>query len=347
MTMKASLTCALSLGLAFAGCRDRELDQLIAPEAVQAAERAGAPQPKDNVSSSVKIELGRLLFWDPILSGDRDVACGTCHHPATGYADDHALSFGTGGRTTARNAITVLDAAWNGWTVENPYPDASLAPMFWDNRAKSLENQALGPLTGQAEMRGDHFSEAAILPEIVQRLRAIPEYVTRFEGAFGRAIVQDDVVRAIAAFERTLVTVPSFERYLAGDTSAMNDAQKHGFDVFRRSGCSRCHNGPMLSDFALHKFSRDGDGFRTASLRNVLRTAPYMHDGRAANLEQVFEIYRNVDRRADDAFDDLRVPRDDDRSDVIQFLQAASDGVYDDRVPDAVPSGLRVGGSSR
>jgi cytochrome c peroxidase len=127
----------------------------------------------------------------------------------------------------------------------------------------------------------------------------------------------------------------------------MNDAQKHGFDVFRRSGCSRCHNGPMLSDFALHKFSRDGDGFRTASLRNVLRTAPYMHDGRAANLEQVFEIYRNVDRRADDAFDDLRVPRDDDRSDVIQFLQAASDGVYDDRVPDAVPSGLRVGGSSR
>ena len=127
----------------------------------------------------------------------------------------------------------------------------------------------------------------------------------------------------------------------AGSLSA--EAQR-GVETFRDSGCSRCHSGPMLSDFSLHHFTRGGEAIRTPSLRNVTRTAPYMHDGRAANLDQVFDIYRRIDDNADPLFRNLRSPDDGDRAAVIAFLQSASDGDFDHSVPDAVPSGLAVGG---
>ncbi len=115
-------------------------------------------------------------------------------------------------------------------------------------------------------------------------------------------------------------------------------------EEFRDAGCSRCHSGPMLSDFELHAFTRGGEAVRTPSLRNVMRTAPYMHDGRASNLAEVFDIYRRVDGRADPLLRNLRVPGRGDRNDVEAFLQSASDGDFDKSVPDSVPSGLKVGG---
>jgi cytochrome c peroxidase len=220
--------------------------------------------------------------------------------------------------------------------------------MFWDNRARSLESQARGPLTGASEMRGSSFDERTIFVELVRRLTDIPEYVDMFAAAFGSPAIDDTaIVRAIATFERTLVTVPSYQRWLAGDASAISASAKRGVDEFRQAGCSRCHSGPMLSDFSLHRFTRGGEPIRTPSLRNVALTAPYMHDGRAATLDAVFEIYRRIDQRADPNFRDLRVPGRGDRADVIAFLQSASDGDFDRSVPPRVPSGLPIGGAGR
>lgn len=315
------------------------------PASVAATQLAGVPYPVDNPSNPEKVELGRLLFWDPILSGNRDVACASCHDPALSYSDGRAVSMGTTGLRTRRGALTVLDAAWNGWTANTTSPDPTLAPMFWDNRARSLESQARGPLTGESEMRGSAFDEASIFVEIARRLAAIPEYVTRFQAAFESPIIDDtSIVRAIATFERTIVTVPSYQRWLAGDDGAISDAAKRGVQEFRSSGCSRCHSGPMLSDFTLHRFTQGGEAIRTASLRNVVRTAPYMHDGRAASLDAVFEIYDRIDERADPLFRRLRVPDRGDRDAVVALLQSASDGDFDRRVPESVPSGLPVGG---
>lgn len=313
---------------------------------ISATESAGVPHPTDNPATPAKVALGRLLFWDPILSGDRDVACASCHDPSLGYSDGRAISIGTGGQHAARGALTVLDAAWNGWTALTPRPDAMQAPMFWDSRVRSLESQARGPITGQNEMRGSSFDETTIFPELVRRLSAIPEYVAKFDAAFGTpAIDETAIVRAIATFERTLVTVPAYEKWLAGDNNAISDAAKRGVQTFRRDGCSRCHSGPMLSDFSLHRFTRGGEAIRTPSLRNVIRTAPYFHDGRAATLDRVFDTYRRIDQRADPLFQDLRAPDDEDRNDVVAFLESASDGDFDRSVPVSVPSGLAVGGT--
>jgi cytochrome c peroxidase len=343
---------AVVFGSSFA-CGDGGLPA--GPEAtaaeVRTTELAGVPHPAENTTSPAKVTLGRALFWDPILSGNRDVACASCHDPSQGYSDGRPVSVGTGGLRTPRAALTVLDAAWNGWTALAPAPDATQAPMFWDNRARSLESQARGPLTGANEMRGTAFSENTIMSELVDRLSAIPEYVTMFQDAFGSPTIDEpSVLRAIATFKRTLVTVPSYERWLAGDESAISAAAKRGVQEFRNDGCSRCHSGPMLSDFTRHRFTRNGEAIRTPSLRNVMRTAPYMHDGRAATLDQVFEIYRRVDADADPAFQDLRAPGrggnrgNSDQSDIVAFLQAASDGDFDKSVPARVPSGLTVGG---
>lgn len=332
----------------FAACGDEGADP--GPEApstsVSTTQSQGVLSPENNPSSPEKIALGRLLFWDPILSGNRDVSCASCHHPAYGFSDGRALSIGTRGQQATRSALTVLDSAWNGWTAASPRPDPENAPMFWDNRARSLESQARGPMTAAGEMRGAAFSETTIFPELVKRLEGIQEYVLRFKSVFGTDTIDDtSIVRAIATYERTLVTVPSYQRWLAGDAGAISDAAKRGVETFRDAGCSRCHSGPMLSDFTLHRFTRGGEAIRTPSLRNVLRTAPYMHDGRARTLDDVFNVYRRIDQRADPLLRNLRVPGRGDRNDVEAFLAAASDGDYDRSIPDSVPSGLRVGGA--
>lgn len=302
--------------------------------------REAPPDPPGGPPSPAKAELGRLLFWDPILSGDRDVACATCHDPAKGYSDALATSVGTGGAATTRNALTILDTAWNGRTVANPRPDPTQAPMFWDNRTRSLEDQARGPIRAENEMRGSAFTDVAIFPELVTRLEAIPDYVTRFESAFGSSGIDEDrIVKAIATFERTLVTTNSLER------SALSAQARRGQAAFRGSGCEACHSGGSFSDYALHRFERGASAFRTPSLRNVTRTAPYMHDGRAQTLDEVFEIYRTVDREADPRLRGVRVPDAAGRADIVAFLRALSGGDFDRTVPEAVPSGLTPGGA--
>ncbi|MBL9017003.1 MAG: cytochrome-c peroxidase [Myxococcales bacterium] len=336
---------------------------------------ARVPSPDDNPTTAEKVTLGRLLFWDPILSGDRDVACATCHHPDFAYADGRALSVGVGGtglgparvastespHGTTRNAMSVLDTAWNGVNVRGESPGPAEAPMFWDNRTLSLEAQALGPIRNLDEMRGTSFDDTQIVPEISRRLSEIPEYVALFEAAFGsRDVTEHAIVRAIAAFERTLVARDSsFDRYMLGDESAMSPAQKRGLFEFVARGCTRCHSGPMFSDFRLHTIpagkARHGRGshtpggvMRTASLRNVTRTAPYFQDGSHATLDDVFTFYAHVDRSADPDLAGIDAPMPIDfgaRSDLEAFFTAISDAAYDTTVPDRLPSGLRPGGA--
>jgi hypothetical protein len=181
------------------------------------------------------VELGRLLFWDPVLSGDQDVACATCHLPEFGYTDGRRHSVGVGGvgagpnRTPGhtgqvrRNAQSVVNTFWNGIS-ELGVVDQESASMFWDNRTESLESQAREPLLSREEMRGDNFTEAAILNEIEARLNSISEYQVLFEQAYGSSNVSiDNVTQALADFQRTLVANNSpFDQYLRGNTNALS-----------------------------------------------------------------------------------------------------------------------------
>ena len=224
--------------------------------------------------------LGRLLFWDPILSGNRDTACATCHHPDFAYADGRDLSRGTGAvglgparadvskgqvPVVKRNSPTILNVAFNGvddnrvrrrrFNGSAASVDPARAPMFWDSRVRSLETQALEPIKALEEMRGHAYPEAAAVDTVVARLRKVPEYVSLFEDAFGSGAAVDGprIGDAIAAFERSLVAMNSpFDRFRAGDVDALNAQQRRGLDTFDEVGCDRCHDGVMFSDFDHH-----------------------------------------------------------------------------------------------
>ncbi|MBX3204520.1 MAG: hypothetical protein KF764_05595 [Labilithrix sp.] len=325
------------------------------------------PAPADNPTRPEAVELGRALFWDPILSGNRDVACATCHHPSFGYTDGLAVSVGVGGRgvgsaraagpgaRVARNSMSVLGAAFNGLTVDGAArPEA--APMFWDHRTASLEAQALGPIKNELEMRGNAFREDEILDELVARLSGIPEYVARFRAAFGaEGVTATTLAKAIAAFERTLVPSPtSFDRYMAGDDGAMTASQIRGMHGFIAQGCARCHSGPMLSDFKLHRLPvresgapdlGDGTGqFRTPSLRMITLTAPYMHNGTVTTLDGTIDFYHNLEVTSPLLEGDVEPPLGGG-DDLRAFYEALSDGTFDRTIPERVPSGLPPGGT--
>lgn len=318
-----------------------------------------------------KIELGRLLFFDPLLSATQDVACATCHHPKFGWADArptplgvHAIGLGPQRKLVKgaeflplkRNTPTILNAAFNGIASDKSL-DPKQSPMFWDNRVLSLESQALAPIRQREEMRGDVCSEAEAVPMMLARLKAIPEYMKRFDGD----ITPEKVTEAIAAYERTLITPDSpFDRFMRGDKTAMTAAQQHGMEVFHKAGCSLCHNGPMLSDYKLHAIgltdsSTNRTEFRTPTLRNLKHTAPYMHHGGNVTLEEVLFFYDRLMDQAAETFEggDTSLPPLDpllqkmnllpeDATPIITFLEALNSDDYDKSVPQRVPSGLSV-----
>jgi cytochrome c peroxidase len=226
------------------------------------------------------VELGRLLFWDPILSGNRDISCATCHHPDFAYADARPLSLGTGsvglgpsrvdrsGGTipvVRRNSPTILNVAYNGQErgrgrrqpIAAPLSvsaeQSARAPMFWDRRVRGLENQALEPIKALEEMRGHVYPEAVAVDSVLMRLRRIPEYVTAFRAVYNEVTIDArQLAAAISAFERSLVAMNSpFDRYRAGDINALTLQQLRGMDLFDEVGCENCHDGLMFSDFDL------------------------------------------------------------------------------------------------
>ncbi len=193
-----------------------------------------APAPADNPGSPAKIALGRALFWDPVFSGGKDVSCASCHHPANSYADGLELAIGENGQGLGRarrfrspntipfgqrNTSTVLNTALDGLTAAGTL-DPALAPMFWDNRAQSLETQSLMPVATLEEMRGHQYAEGVALDSVVRRLRRIPAYAPLFGAAFPEAsapVTATNMGKALACFERTLLATDSpFDDYMGG-----------------------------------------------------------------------------------------------------------------------------------
>jgi len=246
-----------------------------------------APSPLDNATTPEKVALGRQLFFDQRLSGDNKMSCATCHPPSKAFSDGLRTAMGAGEKPLGRNTPSLLNVAW-------------YSTYFWDGRAGSLEEQALGPIRAVDEMNQD-------IDELVSELRSVPGYVSQFQAVFGSNVSKEGIARALAAFERTLITRNSaFDRFLGGDTSALSETAREGWRLFRDAGCIRCHNGPALSDSKFYRLGIDyrdpgrggitGDrqhryAFRTPSLRDVARTAPYMHDGSFATLEEVVQFY--------------------------------------------------------
>lgn len=344
------------------------------------------PTPADNLTTPEKVALGRLLFFDPILSGHKDVACATCHQPEFGFAESLEISIGVNGhglgskRTfrmpndipfVKRNSQTVLNAAFNG-IRENGRVEASIAPIFWDLRAKGLEAQALEPIKSLEEMRGHRYPKEAALDSVINRLLANAEYRLLFQKAFGSkdSITNRTLGQAIAAYERTLVGGNSrFDQYMRGDNTALSINERDGMQAFLKSGCAKCHNGPMLSDYQLHtlgvpdneKLPETDAGvdnryrFRTPTLRNLRYTAPYMHSGKLRTLEHVLEFYEDLSgdkirnpnvtkAQLDPLLNSLKVSFKD-ISNIVEFLNTLNDEGFDRSIPKRVPSGLKVAGN--
>jgi cytochrome c peroxidase len=249
--------------------------------------------PAQNPLTSEKVALGQKLYFDPRLSKDDTVSCATCHDPLHAFAEPRPVSLGVGGAKGVRNAPTVLNAAF-------------LQEQFWDGRAPTLEEQSKGPLVSPTEMAMPD------LPAVEKKLRAIPEYAPLFRSAFGDdEVTIERVAQAIASFERTLVTVEApIDRFIAGDTKAISAAAQRGWELFNgKARCNTCHGHvgafPLFTDeqyhnlgvgsdpgrFTVTKQPKDTGAFKTPQLRNVAKTAPYMHDGSEATLAAVIELY--------------------------------------------------------
>lgn len=294
---------------------------------------AALPLSAENSASSDEIELGRELFFDPVLSATNAISCATCHQPQLGWADGRET--GKGFAVLARNTPTILNTAFNADGV-----------MFWDNREHTLEAQVLHPIRARDEMRGDACSEREVIDVVVQRVQAIERYRT----AMGGTVTMPKIAHSIAAFERTLVTPDTpFDRFMRGDKSALAPHQQRGMKVFEESGCIRCHGGPMLSDYKLHVVASLGErqAFRTPSLRNLRHTAPYMHNGRLRTLDEVLLFYEQLMDEVSETIDGgdaaVQPPLDPllkhlkvepgDFLDLKAFLDSLSADRYDQRAP--------------
>jgi len=290
-------------------------------------ERFGPPLiPDDNPQTDEKIELGRKLFFDPVLSRNRNLACASCHLPEHGFADTAALSKGFHGRSGERNAPALMNLAWR-------------SRFNLDGGVRSIELQVLVPLLDSTEM-------ASTTPWVIERLRADPDYVDLFQKAFGRLPDDFGLVRALAAYERTLVHYGSpHDRFEEGDTAALSLAARRGRALFYgpESQCSSCHSGVFLTDQDYHRLlpadprddgraritldRNDRGQFHTPSLRNVRNTAPYFHDGRFSTLREVVDFYAQGGVSMPDSLPgDPRIRplpwSEQDKVDLVAFLEA-------------------------
>ena len=245
--------------------------------------------PDGEPASKLEIQLGRVLFFDPRLSSNFQQSCATCHNPDLGFADGLSKSRGVLGKVLDRHTPHLINVAF-----------ASV--LHWGGEVESLEKQVLKPITAKTEMN-------LPISELITRLAGVPYYVEQFDELYGKkGLNSTNLAKAIAAFERTIISNNSaFDRYIAGELSALSPAQIRGLGLFKnKAGCVACHDGANFTDDSFHNtgVSTDDPGrylvfadetlkyaFKTPGLRNVAHTAPYMHDGSLASLEQVIEFY--------------------------------------------------------
>ncbi|WP_059173788.1 cytochrome-c peroxidase [Bacillus sp. FJAT-27445] len=246
------------------------------------------PVPDDNPMNPEVLKLGQALYFDPRLSGDNTRSCASCHDSSLGYGDGKATFEKVDGTAGARNSPTVINS---GYYKTN----------FWDGRAASLEEQALGPIENPNEMNQN-------LDALILELKAVKGYEEMFNNAFGDGITKNNIAKAIAAFERQIVVKDTaYDRFLQGDKNALSDEEIRGIDLFvGKAMCVTCHNGPNLSDnnyynigiesadegrFAVTKDPGDLGRIRTPGLYGITHTAPYMRDGSLKTLEDVINYY--------------------------------------------------------
>jgi cytochrome c peroxidase len=285
--------------------------------------------------SAARIELGRTLFFDPRLSRASSISCASCHNPGFSWGDALPRGVGEGMKTLGRRTPTVLNVGWG-------------EAFFWDGRADTLEQQALGPIAAPGEMNLPH-------EELVKRLREIPGYRPMFAAAFGEpSVTKEKVASAIADFERTIVSSDApFDRWLQGDKGAISLSAKRGFALFNgKADCAKCHSGWRFTDDSFHDIGLRGDdpgrakllpglesmdhAFKTPTLRDVARRAPYMHDGSEATLEQVIEVYDKGGRIRRPSLATEVHPlalSSQERSDLVDFLQTLTSPTQPVTVP--------------
>ncbi|OGW15189.1 MAG: cytochrome-c peroxidase, partial [Nitrospinae bacterium RIFCSPLOWO2_12_FULL_47_7] len=250
--------------------------------------------PADNPWSKEKEDLGKMLYFDPRLSGSNWISCATCHNPSLGWSDGLPRALGHGQKELGRHTPTIINSGY-------------FELQFWDGRAKTLEEQALGPIQAAGEMNQS-------LDVLIKELKAIPGYVGLFRKAFGESGVSaENIGKAIATFERSIISRNApYDRYWRGDKSAMSPAAVEGMNLFfGKAKCAICHNGPAFTDNNFHnigvkpqgplkedlgrfvatKNDSDRGAFKTPGLRHISRSAPYMHNGSEATLKDVIDFY--------------------------------------------------------
>ncbi|MFH6604010.1 cytochrome-c peroxidase [Maribacter algicola] len=318
--------------------------------------QTGLPEIRDGFSPQ-EIDLGRYLFFDPVLSGSGTISCATCHDPKKGFSDGLPTSIGHNGQQLKRAAPSL-------WNV------AFLKKLFWDGRASTLEEQLKGPLFSEEEMNNTPES-------LLKTLNEIQEYRAFFAEAFPKRRAEDrielnEVYRAIAAFQSSLLSLNSkYDRYAHGYHEALNEKEIEGMNVFRSfiARCAECHTPPLFTNqqFAVIG-TPEPDGlpldpgaeipfndktlrgaFKVPSLRNIAKTAPYMHSGNFSTLRETVEFYTKGRGHA--------VPEDEDiilhwhiwdpqLSDyeldrLVDFLNTLTDETFMPRIPERLPSGLK------
>lgn len=287
---------------------------------------AVVPVPSTNLNYAAKIELGKQLYFDGRLSKNNAISCAFCHNPGTGFADSRQTSIGVGGGIGGRQSPTVYNSAFNH-------------VQFWDGRARSLEEQAIGPIHNPVEMAETH-------EHVVAKLGKIKGYQQQFRAVFGTGVNLQGIAEAIAAYERTVLSTNSaFDKYMMGDQKAMDEAAARGLGLFKgKARCILCHNGPNLTDNQFHNLGvpqvgpmkedlgrynvtraeKDKGAFKTPTLRSITETSPYMHDGAFKTLEEVLEFMNEGGGRNPNV-SPLMKPlglTPEEKADLLAFLRA-------------------------
>ena len=313
-----------------------------------------APEPADNPTTPEKVELGRLLFMDPRFSETGTVSCNSCHNLMLGGDDNRAVSMGVHGKTGGRSAPTVWNSAFS-------------SSQFWDGRAASLEDQAKGPVVNPVEMGMTDLEKA------MNRVRSIPGYKPYFVEAFGadNPMTVDNAAKAVAAFERTMITPNSlYDRYVKGDKNAMDEQQQRGMKTFAEIGCTSCHSGPafngpamaagsgffmksptfedseyvsryeLMKDKGRHEVTgKDSDKhlFKVPTLRNIALTAPYLHAGSVPTLNEAMKVMTKVQLNKD--------LNDAQTADIVAFLNGLTGEFPEQALPrlPATPGWTLIG----
>jgi cytochrome c peroxidase len=298
---------------------------------------------KDNPLTTSKVELGKLLFFDKRLSQNNTIACASCHKPELAFTDGQPVSMGIHRQLGTRSAPTSINRIFS-------------SKQFWDGRAATLEEQSVGPLVNPVE---HGFSDHE---EMIRKLRMIKGYQPLFKKAFGTdQITIDRVGKAIASFQRTLLSGNSpYDRFdYGGEENALSQGAQRGLKLFlKKARCTRCHSGFNFTDEKFHNLGIDWDtdhadlgrfkvtgnseeigAFKTPTLREIARTAPYMHDGRFATLREVVEFY-NRGGIKNPHQDSLVIPlelSEQEKLDLVKFLQALNGEGWQTKPPEKFP----------